>query len=201
MLDLLKKCFPRERGHGWCIQKFHAMTKMTYYMLKFGKARSFTGQVGERALKSIVKNHAEQTQRRSSSFTEQVAMRRYEAKVLECCYEDIKPTLGIDCVMCEQATDGITCKGRYQMQFHCIDSFCRGDIMRWHDKRKNRIGINVHNSYNLAIHSFARKHDWRGKFEIKGFTSLKMLVGEENRLVTYHVTEIFMELHGMIVHW
>ena len=62
MLDLLKKCFPRERGHEWSIQKFHAMTKMTYYMLKFGKARNFTGQVGECALKSIIKDHAEQTQ-------------------------------------------------------------------------------------------------------------------------------------------
>ena len=30
MLDLIKQSFPRERGHGWCIQKFHAMTKMTY---------------------------------------------------------------------------------------------------------------------------------------------------------------------------
>ena len=81
MLDLIKQCFVRERGHGWCIQKFHAMAKMTYYMLKFGKPTNFTGQVGERALKSIVKDHAEQTQRQSSAFTEQVATRRYEAEV------------------------------------------------------------------------------------------------------------------------
>ena len=87
-------------------------------MLKFGKSRNFTGQVGECAIKSIVKDHEEQTQQRSSSFTEQVAMRRYEAKVLEYCYEHIKPTLGMDYVLRQTKTDGITCKGKYQMQFH-----------------------------------------------------------------------------------
>ena len=65
--------------------------------------------------------------------------------------------------------------------------------MKWIDKRKNRIGINVHNSCKLAIRSFARKHDWTGTFEIEGFTSLTLSVGEENRSVTYHSIEC---IHG-----
>ena len=101
---------------------------------------------------SKTKDHSEQTQRRSSLFTEQVAMRKYEAKVLEYCYEDIKPTLGMDYVLRQIKTDEITCKGKYQMHFHCIDSLGCGDItMKWMDIRKNRIGINIHNSCKLSI--------------------------------------------------
>ena len=68
-------------------------------------------------------------------------MWKYEAKVLEYCYEDIKLTLGMDHVLCQTKTDGITCKGKYQMQLQCIDSLCRGDItMKWIDKRQTELG-------------------------------------------------------------
>ena len=68
-------------------------------------------------------------------------MRRYEAEVLEYCYEDIKPTLGMDYILRQTKTDEITCKGKYKMQFHCIDSLGRGDItMKWIDKRKTELG-------------------------------------------------------------
>ena len=96
----------------------------------------------------------------------------------------------MDYIMHQQSTDGITCKGKYEMQFYCIDSLGHGDMtMKWLGTRKNKIGINIHNSCKLAIRSFAREHDWTGTFEIEGFTSLTMLVGEKNRSVTYHSTE------------
>jgi hypothetical protein len=36
----------------------HAFAKMPHNMLKFGPANNFTGNIGERALKEIVKDHA-----------------------------------------------------------------------------------------------------------------------------------------------
>jgi hypothetical protein len=33
----------------------HAFAKMPHYMLRFGSANNFSGQIGERALKAIVK--------------------------------------------------------------------------------------------------------------------------------------------------
>jgi len=51
-------------------------------MLKFGSANNFCGQIGERALKGIVKVHAQQTQRRPDSFAQQCGLREYETKLL-----------------------------------------------------------------------------------------------------------------------
>jgi hypothetical protein len=42
----------------------HSLSKMTHYMKHFGKAKNFSGQVGERILKSIAKDHSTKTQRR-----------------------------------------------------------------------------------------------------------------------------------------
>ena len=44
-------------------------------MLKFGSTKGISGQTGEHALKEIVKDHAQQTQRRPNVFTQQVALR------------------------------------------------------------------------------------------------------------------------------
>jgi hypothetical protein len=40
----------------------HAFAKMPHYMLRFGSANNFSGQIGECALKAIVKDHAVRTQ-------------------------------------------------------------------------------------------------------------------------------------------
>ncbi len=55
-------CFPKNWGWGWNIPKMHSFAKMLDNMLKFGSAKKISGQTGERALKSIVKDHAQRTQ-------------------------------------------------------------------------------------------------------------------------------------------
>jgi hypothetical protein len=40
----------------------HAFAKMPHYMLTSESVNNFSGQIGERALKDIVKDHAERTQ-------------------------------------------------------------------------------------------------------------------------------------------
>ncbi len=52
----------------------HAFAKMSLNMLKFGSANNFSGNIGERALKGIVKDHAEKTQRLPDKFIKQCAM-------------------------------------------------------------------------------------------------------------------------------
>jgi hypothetical protein len=68
LITLIKECFPRNKGWGWNLRRMHAFAKMPQYMLKFGSANNFSGQIGERALKGIVKDHAERTQRRPDNF-------------------------------------------------------------------------------------------------------------------------------------
>jgi hypothetical protein len=63
LINLIKECFPRDEGWGWNLPKMHAFAKMPHNMLKFGSAIFFSGNIGEWALKGIVKDHAEKTQR------------------------------------------------------------------------------------------------------------------------------------------
>jgi hypothetical protein len=60
---LIKEYFPRFNGWGWNLPKMYVFAKMPHYMPKFGSATNFSGKIDERALKGIVKDHAERTQR------------------------------------------------------------------------------------------------------------------------------------------
>ena len=64
-------------------------------MLKFGSANNFSGNIGEQALKGIVKNHAEKTQRRPDKFAEQCAIRKYESNVIKYVMTDISSQIGV----------------------------------------------------------------------------------------------------------
>jgi hypothetical protein len=59
LINLIKECFPRDEGWGWNLPKMHAFAIMPHNMLKFGSANNFSGNIGEQALKEIVKDHAE----------------------------------------------------------------------------------------------------------------------------------------------
>jgi hypothetical protein len=41
----------------------HSLAKMLHYIQQFGSANNFSGKIRERALKSMLKDHAQQTQR------------------------------------------------------------------------------------------------------------------------------------------
>ena len=79
LINLIKECFPRDEGWGWNLPKMHAFAKIPHNMLKFGSANIFSGNIGEQALKGIVKDHAEKTQRQPDKFAEQCAIGKYES--------------------------------------------------------------------------------------------------------------------------
>ncbi len=64
-------------------------------MLKFGLANIFSGNIGELALKGIVKDHAEKTQRQPDKFTEQCAVHKYESNVIKYVMTDISSQIGV----------------------------------------------------------------------------------------------------------
>ncbi len=74
----------------------HSLAKMLHYMQQFGSANNFSGQIGERALKIMVKDHAQQTHRRVNVFASQCADREYESTVYNHAYNDIKHLLGAE---------------------------------------------------------------------------------------------------------
>jgi hypothetical protein len=95
LITHIKLCFPRTDGNGWNLPKMHALAKMPTNMLNFGSANNFCRQIGERALKGIVKDHAQQTQRRPDSFAQQCALREYETNLLRYVMSDIDGQLGL----------------------------------------------------------------------------------------------------------
>ena len=100
----------------------HSLAKMTYYMLKFGCAKNFTGQVGERVLKSVVKDVAQQTQCRPKVFAEQCAQQHYENMIFNHANDDMHCRLDLNLmrVSNDNSTDTPT-RGQYTMTFHECD--------------------------------------------------------------------------------
>ena len=72
----------------------HSLAKMIHFMQQFGSATNFSGQIEEFALKSMVKDHARQTQRQINVFASQCADREYESTVYNHAFNDIKHLLG-----------------------------------------------------------------------------------------------------------
>ena len=89
VLRLLKKVFPQTNGQGYHIQKYHGMTKMQTYMCLFGCAINFYGGPGESAHKYFVKAPGNNTQRRVSEFSMQVAQKVYKSMIFEIAMEHI----------------------------------------------------------------------------------------------------------------
>ncbi len=83
LIEMIKQCFPREVSWGWNLPKIHAFAKMPSNILKFGSANKFSGNICERALKAIVEDHAEKTQRRPDKFAEQCAIGEYTRNVIK----------------------------------------------------------------------------------------------------------------------
>ena len=110
---MIQQCYPQIDGWGWNIPKMHALSKMPDTVLKFGSANNFSGQIGERALKGIVKDHASRTQRRADSFAEQCAQREYESNVVKFVMADIHQNTGL-------MTDSFShCRKSYSGCFRC----------------------------------------------------------------------------------
>jgi hypothetical protein len=95
LITHIKLCFPRTDGSGWNIPKMHALAKMPTNMLKFGTANNFCGQIDDRALKGIVKDHAQQTQRMPDLFDQQCELREYETNLLRYVMSDIDGQCGL----------------------------------------------------------------------------------------------------------
>ena len=68
---------------------------MIHYMLKFGVAKNFSGQIGKCVLNTVMKEVAENTQRRPNVFAEQCATRMYEQMGLKHAMEDVKDKLDL----------------------------------------------------------------------------------------------------------
>lgn len=188
LINRIKISFPRTAGNQWNIPKMHSLSKMIHYMLQFGKAKNFSGQTGERVLKSIVKDHAQRTQRRVNTFASQVANREFEAFVLEYAFDDIRDLLGEDyCRKENVSSDGVFANGQYTMYFTACDSRGRGDCkVYWHSRTRNELEIAINDMVTHALRTYAMSQEWMSEFVVHGFTSAHLAVGSSDNKLLFH---------------
>ncbi len=78
VLTSLQKFFPRsEHTNGYRLPKMHGMTKMQFYIKRFGSGMNCYGGPGEAVHKTFVKSAGQKTQRRVGKFAQQTAHQYY----------------------------------------------------------------------------------------------------------------------------
>ena len=85
----IKIFFNRTEGQGWDIPKLHAYLQMPDYIRWFGNGINFYGGFGERGHITYVKDNAQQTQRQSSTFLEQIGRRCEESMGIGCVQDNL----------------------------------------------------------------------------------------------------------------
>jgi hypothetical protein len=117
LINLIKECFPRGGGWGWNLPKMHAFAKMPHNMLKCGSANNFSGNIGERALKGIVKDHTEKTQGQTDKFAEQCAICENESNYIKYVMTDISSQIGVLTHFSKTNNEKWESRGRYTIHF------------------------------------------------------------------------------------
>ena len=192
LICAIKTCFPRTDGHGWNIPKMHSLSKMIYNIQRFGCAGNFSGQTGERALKSVVKDHAQQTQRRVNVFASQCADREFESSVYEYAYNDIKHLFGKNyCKATSSNLDASVVRGCHTVTFMPCDSQGRGDVsVNWQDASRQKLNIAISDTFKYALRVFACSQKFYGCFEVDAFTSARLYLEETSSSVLFHANRI-----------
>ena len=145
-------------------------------MQQFGSANNFSGQIGERALKSMVKDHAQQTQRQVNVFASQCADREYESTVYNHAYNDVKHLLCAEKKI-EANVDTISPFFRGQ---HIV-TFAHGNVfggdtvtVQWTDKTKEKFSMAINDTFKFAVKSYACSHKYYDSFQVKAYTSARL---------------------------
>jgi hypothetical protein len=132
----------------------HALVKMPQNMLKFGSANNFCGQIGERALKGIVKDHAQQTQRRPDLFAQQCALRKNETKLLRYVMSEINGQLGLSQQTESVSTTVVIPKGKFTLQMSTTNRSGVGllpDEVTWHCAKRESLKCGVSDLLTFAL--------------------------------------------------
>jgi hypothetical protein len=132
----------------------HALAKMPQNMLKFGSANNFCGQIGEQALKGIVKDHAQQTQQQPDSFAQQCALQEYETNLLRYVMSEINGQIGLSQQTESVSTTVVIPKGKFTLQMSTTNRSGVGvlpDEVMWHCAKREHIKCGVSDLLTFAL--------------------------------------------------
>ena len=120
-----------------------------------------------------------------NTFASQVADREYEAFLLNYAYNDIRDLLGENyCREEHRTSDTVFANGKYTISFTACDSRGRGDYsVVWHSDQRNKLKININDIVIHALKAFALTHKWMSPFVVHGFTSARVDVNREQKVL------------------
>ena len=178
----------REGSNGYIKIKFHALWSILSYMRKYGSARNFTTEQGERKHKESVKKNGNQTQRRPASFTLQCGQRDGERAIIDYahkyvrhqCPPDDRHTYDICSIRSQSVTGEVfledtSLTGRYEAT--CPVPTSAGNLhfeLRWNSSRRTVAGIELNKHFLHCLTSWALSQNWQDNYEIEGYTELKV---------------------------
>ena len=107
MLASIKRYVPHHARNGWRLQKFHDMLHIPWDMQMFGCPQNWDASPGEHNLIDFAKRPAQRTQKRHSTFIDQVAQRLHEFSCIRKAYDTIiSPTMSrLPAVGCDDDDD------------------------------------------------------------------------------------------------
>ena len=161
-------------------------------MKQFGCAKNFSGQVGERVLKTIVKDHAQQTQRRVNSFASQCANREFEAFVYKYAYNNIGHHVNTPNNRLQHAdTKSYECKGKFILHFSESDNQGRNGLCKltWKDTTRNKCKVQIHDLVTHALRTYSCSVKWTKEFTVEGYTSGKIGLDGYAMPILFHANE------------
>jgi hypothetical protein len=136
----------------------HDFANMPWNILKFGTARNFSGQIGEWALKAIVKDHAVKTQWRPDKFAEQCAIKECETRQLNFIIKNVSIQLGINRKNEHTDTSIFQPQEKFMASFGEMNGQSMMPVyIHWHDEKKNRMCFSVSDRFKFCIQSSAER--------------------------------------------
>jgi hypothetical protein len=142
-------------------------------MRQFGSANNFSGQIGERALKSMVKDHTQQTQWQVNVFASQCADREYESTVYTHAYNDIKHILGAE----KKNAANVDRISPFYCGQHLV-TFAHGNVfggdtvsVQWKDKTREKVSMAINDTFKYGVKSFACSQKYYDSFQVTAYTS------------------------------
>ncbi len=161
---------------------------MLHYMQQFGSANNFTGQIGERALKSMAKDHAQQTQRQVNVFASQCADREYESTVYNHVYNDIKHLPGTE----KKSVENVDTISPLYCGQHLV-TFANGNVfggdtvlVQWKDKTREKVTMAINDTFKFAVKSYACSHKYYDSFQVTAYTSACLLLEKYSTPVLFY---------------
>ncbi len=136
----------------------------------------------------MVKDHAQQTQRRVNVFASQCADREYESTMYNHAYNDVKHLLGTE----KKIEANVDTKSQFYRGQHLV-TFAHGNVfggdtvpVQWNDKTREKFSMTINKIFKFAAKSYACSHKYYNSFQVKAYTSARLLLEKYSTPVLFY---------------